>query len=44
VEQVIARMVGRAYIVDAARSVTTAAIDAGEKPAVPGRDTQISRY
>jgi acyl-CoA dehydrogenase len=35
VEQVIARMVGRAYIVDAARSVTTAAIDAGEKPAVP---------
>jgi acyl-CoA dehydrogenase len=35
VEQVIARMVGRAYIVDAARSVTTAAVDAGEKPAVP---------
>jgi acyl-CoA dehydrogenase len=35
VEQVIARMVGRAYIVDAARSVTTAAIDAGEKPSVP---------
>jgi acyl-CoA dehydrogenase len=35
VEQVIARMVGHAYIVDAARSVTTAAIDAGEKPAVP---------
>jgi acyl-CoA dehydrogenase len=35
VEQVIARMVGRTYIVDAARSVTTAAIDAGEKPAVP---------
>ncbi len=35
VEQIIARMVGHAYIVDAARSVTTAAIDAGEKPAVP---------
>jgi acyl-CoA dehydrogenase len=35
VEQIIARMVARAYIVDAARSVTTAAIDAGEKPAVP---------
>jgi acyl-CoA dehydrogenase len=35
VEQVIARMVARSYIVDAARSVTTAAIDAGEKPAVP---------
>jgi acyl-CoA dehydrogenase len=35
VEQVIARMVGHTYIVDAARSVTTAAIDAGEKPAVP---------
>lgn len=35
VEQVIARMVGFTYIMDAARSVTTAAIDAGEKPAVP---------
>ena len=35
VEQVIARMVGLTYIMDAARSVTTAAIDAGEKPAVP---------
>ena len=35
VEQVIARMVGHAYIVDAARSVTVAAIDAGEKPSVP---------
>jgi acyl-CoA dehydrogenase len=35
VEQVIARMVGLSYIMDAARSVTTAAIDAGEKPAVP---------
>ena len=35
VQQVIARMVGLTYIMDAARSVTTAAIDAGEKPAVP---------
>jgi acyl-CoA dehydrogenase len=35
VEQVIARMVGLTYIMDAARSVTTAAIDNGEKPAVP---------
>jgi len=35
VEQTIARMVGLGYIMDAARSVTTAAIDHGEKPAVP---------
>jgi acyl-CoA dehydrogenase len=28
-------MVGLGYIMDAARSVTTAAIDNGEKPAVP---------
>jgi acyl-CoA dehydrogenase len=35
VQQVIARMVGLTYIMDAARSVTTAAIDAGEQPAVP---------
>ena len=35
IEQVIARMVGLGYIMDAARSVTTAAIDHGEKPAVP---------
>ena len=35
VEQVIARMVGYAWIMDAARSVTTAAIDAGARPAVP---------
>ena len=35
VEQVIARMAGLAFIMDAARSVTTAAIDAGERPAVP---------
>jgi len=34
-EQVLARMVGLGYIMDAARSVTTAAIDNGEKPAVP---------
>jgi acyl-CoA dehydrogenase len=35
VESVIARMAARTYIMDAARSVTLAAIDAGEKPAVP---------
>ncbi|HTW75395.1 MAG TPA: acyl-CoA dehydrogenase [Steroidobacteraceae bacterium] len=35
VQQAIARMVGYAYIMEAARSVTTAAIDQGEKPAVP---------
>jgi acyl-CoA dehydrogenase len=35
VEQVIARIVGYTYIMDAARSVTTGAIDAGEQPAVP---------
>jgi len=35
VEQVLARMVGTTYIMNAARSVTTGAIDGGEKPAVP---------
>jgi acyl-CoA dehydrogenase len=35
VEAFIARMAARTYIMDAARSVTLAAIDAGEKPAVP---------
>jgi acyl-CoA dehydrogenase len=35
VEQSIARMAGLTYIMDAARSVTTAAIDAGARPAVP---------
>ena len=35
VEQVIARMLGTTYIMDAARSVTTGAIDGGERPAVP---------
>jgi acyl-CoA dehydrogenase len=35
VEQVIARIIGTTYIMDATRSVTTGAIDAGEKPAVP---------
>jgi acyl-CoA dehydrogenase len=35
VEQVLARIVGNTYIIDAARSVTTGAIDGGEKPAVP---------
>jgi acyl-CoA dehydrogenase len=35
VEQAIARMAGLTYIMDAARSVTTAAIDAGARPAVP---------
>src|SRR5712672_3336580 len=35
VEQVIARMAGHTYIMDAARSVTAAAIDSGARPAVP---------
>jgi acyl-CoA dehydrogenase len=35
VQEAIARMAGLAYIVDAARSCTIAAIDAGEAPAVP---------
>ena len=35
VEQAIARMVGLTYIMDAARSVTMAAIDSGARPAVP---------
>jgi acyl-CoA dehydrogenase len=35
VQEALARMTGFAYIVDAARSVTIAAVDAGEKPAVP---------
>ncbi|WP_346763820.1 acyl-CoA dehydrogenase [Wenzhouxiangella sp. XN24] len=35
VQEALARMAGLAYIVDAARSVTIAAVDAGEKPAVP---------
>jgi acyl-CoA dehydrogenase len=35
VEQVLARMAARTYIVDAARSVTAGAIDGGEKPSVP---------
>lgn len=35
VEQVIARIIGNTYIIDASRSVTTGAIDGGEQPAVP---------
>ncbi|MEE8157410.1 MAG: acyl-CoA dehydrogenase [Gammaproteobacteria bacterium] len=35
VQEALARIAGYTYIMDAARSVTTAAIDAGEKPAVP---------
>ncbi len=35
IEQVLARMAARTYIIDAARSVTAGAIDAGEKPSVP---------
>jgi acyl-CoA dehydrogenase len=35
VQESLARMAGMAYIVDAARSVTIAAVDAGEQPAVP---------
>ncbi len=35
VSEVIARMAGHTYIMDAARSVTAGAIDGGEKPSVP---------
>jgi acyl-CoA dehydrogenase len=35
VQEALARMTGNTYIMDAGRSVTTAAIDVGEKPAVP---------
>lgn len=35
VEQVIGRLFGTTYIMDAARTVTTGAIDAGHRPAVP---------
>ena len=35
VEQALARMAARTYIMDAARSVTAGAIDGGEKPSVP---------
>ena len=35
VEAALARMAGATYIIDAARSVTTGAIDGGEKPSVP---------
>jgi acyl-CoA dehydrogenase len=35
VEEVIARMVGLTYTMDAARSVTAGAIDGGERPSVP---------
>src|SRR5271168_593028 len=35
IEQVLARMAARTFIIDAARSVTAGAIDGGEKPSVP---------
>src|SRR5580704_8461673 len=35
IEQVLARMAARTYMIDAARSVTAGAIDGGEKPSVP---------
>ena len=35
VAEVLARMTGQTYIMDAARSVTAGAIDGGEKPSVP---------
>ena len=35
VQEVLARMAGHTYIMDAARSVTAGAIDGGEKPSVP---------
>ncbi len=48
VEAAIARMAARTYIIDAARSVTTGAIDGGEKPSVPAgilkyHTTEMSR-
>lgn len=41
VEEVLARIAGHAYIMDATRIFTVAAIDRGEKPAVPAA---ISKY
>ncbi len=35
IEEALARIAGLTYIMDAARSVTAAAIDAGQKPSVP---------
>ncbi|HET7204698.1 MAG TPA: acyl-CoA dehydrogenase [Steroidobacteraceae bacterium] len=35
VEAALTRIAGAAYVIDAARSVTTGAIDGGEKPSVP---------
>jgi len=35
VEAALTRMAGAAYVIDAARSVTSGAIDGGEKPSVP---------
>ncbi len=35
VQEVLARMAGLTYVMDAARSVTAGAIDGGEKPSVP---------
>jgi Acyl-CoA dehydrogenases len=35
VEAALTRMAGATYVIDAARSVTTGAIDGGEKPSVP---------
>jgi len=48
IEQVLARMAARTYIIDAARSVTAGAIDGGEKPSVPSamlkyHATELSR-
>jgi acyl-CoA dehydrogenase len=48
IEQVLARMAARTYIIDAARSVTAGAIDGGEKPSVPSamlkyHSTEIGR-
>ena len=37
VEAALTRMAGATYIIDAARSVTSGAIDGGEKPSVPRR-------
>ncbi len=44
IEQVLARMAARTYIIDAARSVTAGAIDGGEKAFGALRHAQISRH
>ncbi len=44
IEEPLARMGGNLYMMDAARMVTAAAIDQGEKPAVRIRDRQVPHH